>query len=296
MDNWRADLGPLVPFVTEGVRDLCVDGVGRVWSDNGAGFRETGLVLDPVTVRRIGVTVIEQGGGRVDDSRPIGDAALAGEIRAHLVLPPVARAGPLLSLRFPTKTRISLDDFTVEDTRQLASLTDETTLIGGVTGSGKTTLAAAVVDSLPDAHRVVIVEDLAEMNPRHDHTIHLTTRAANADGGGFVGLAELVRESLRMRPDSLVVGEIRGAEIREFLAAVTAGHHGLSTIHANGLDQIAVRVMTLGMLAGIPRDAIAPLVVASVPRVALCTRTGSGVAVTTGHFVEVSGTLRAVPD
>ena len=293
MHNWRADLGPLNALITESLRDLCIDGAGRVWTDSGTGFEPTGVRLEPAIVRRIGVTVIENGGGRVDDARPIGDAALAGEVRAHLVLPPVARAGPLLSLRFPARQRVTLDDFASEGSA-LARLTHEAALIGGITGSGKTTLASAVIDALPDRHRVVIVEDIAELSPKHQHTVHLTTRPPNVDGGGRIDLADLVRESLRMRPDSLVVGEIRGAEIREFLAAVTAGHHGLSTIHARGLDEIGVRVMALAMLAGIPRDAIATLVVSAIPLVALCQRVGAGVSVTTGRFVDADGELRVV--
>ena len=294
MDNWRTDLGPLAQFIDDGTRDLCIDGGGRVWTDDGGGFRSTGLILDPGTVRRIGATVVEVGGGRVDDARPIGDGALPGQIRAHLVLPPVARAGPLLSLRIPARHRISLHQFASTDPLDLLRCTTETTLIGGVTGSGKTTLLAAIVDAMPNERRVVIAEDIAEIDPTHEHTVHLTTRAANQDGGGAIGLAELVRESLRMRPDSLVVGEIRGPEIREFLAAVTAGHHGLSTIHAGGLGEIATRVTTLGMLAGIPRDAIAPLVASAVSRVALCERTASGVAVVTGRLVNDGGELRVV--
>lgn len=295
MHNWRADVGPLNALITERLRDLCIDGNGRVWTDSGAGFESTGLHLEPTVVRRIGVTVIENGGGRVDDARPIGDAALAGEVRAHLVLPPVARAGPLLSLRFPSRQRVTLDDFAA-DGSTLARMTHETALIGGLTGSGKTTLASAIIDALPAPHRVVIVEDIAELSPSHQHTVHLTTRPPNVDGGGRIELADIVRESLRMRPDSLVVGEIRGAEIREFLAAVTAGHHGLSTIHARGLDEIGVRVMTLAMLAGIPRDAIAPLVVSAIPLVAVCRRVGAGVSVTTGRFVEAGGELRVERD
>ncbi|MFM6968692.1 MAG: ATPase, T2SS/T4P/T4SS family [Microbacteriaceae bacterium] len=292
MDKWRTDLGPLAPFVDDTVRDLCVDGSGRVWVDRGHGFLDVGIALDPRTVRRIGVSLVESGGGRVDDARPMGDAALPGQIRAHLVLPPVARAGPLLSLRFPAVHRITFDQFTPVDGAKLEVLAVETTLIGGVTGSGKSTLLTAVIDAMHDARRVVIAEDITEINPSHPHTVHLTTRVANQDGGGRIELAELVRESLRMRPDSLVVGEIRGAEIRDFLAAVTAGHHGLSTIHANGLDEIATRVTTLAMLAGIPRNAIAPLVTSAVRRVALCERTDIGVTVAIGRLENVAGELR----
>lgn len=295
MDDWRTDLGPLATLIHPDIRDLCVDGRGHVWTDAGRGFTQADLSLAPEAVRRIGVALIDGAGGRVDDARPLGDAALAGRVRAHLVLPPVARDGPLLSLRFPATAGIGLGGFAVPPGTNIRDLTAETTLIAGVTGSGKTTLATALIDALPETHRVVIVEDLAEMSPRHPHTVHLTTRAANVDGAGAVILSDLVRESLRMRPDSLVVGEIRGSEIRDFIAAATAGHHGLATIHAGGLEDVATRVTALGLLAGIPRDAIPELVVSAIPRVVLCQRTAGGVAVTAGRFAIVNNKLVVDP-
>lgn len=293
MENWRTDLGPLSVLLTDSLRDLCVDGDGRAWVDDGRGFGETPVTLTPAEVRHIGVTLIESGGGRVDDARPIGDAALAGSMRVHLALPPIARTGPLLSIRFPPRRRLGLGDFTTDG--DLARLSRETSLIAGVTGSGKSTLAAAVIDALPPPTRVVIVEDIAELNPAHPHTVHLTTRAANADGGGAVRLSDLVAETLRMRPDSLVVGEIRGAEIRDFLAVTSAGHHGLSTIHAGSLEAIADRVTTVALLAGIPRAAIAPLVAGSVSTVALCSPSGDSVVVSLGRFIADGSRLRVVP-
>lgn len=296
MDNWRTDLGPLAGLVTSDTRDLCVDGSGRVWTDSGPGFRDSGVVLDPGSVRRIGVSLIDSAGGRVDDARPIGDSAFAGNVRAHLVLPPVARDGPLLSLRFAQTESVGLTGFTCATAIDLAEIARRGTLIAGVTGSGKTTLATAMLDALPQAQRVVIVEDLAEMNPRHPHTVHLTTRTANADGGGAVGLADLVRESLRMRPDSVVVGEIRGPEIREFLAAATSGHHTVATIHAGSIEQVAARVMTLALLAGVPRSVVAELVESAIPSVTFCRRTDRGFTVSTGRFVAERKRLRVVSE
>jgi pilus assembly protein CpaF len=292
MENWRADLGPLATVITAATRDLCVDGGGRVWTDDGRGFQESSIGLTPADVRRIGVSLIEAAGGRVDDAQPVGDAALSGRVRVHLALPPVARTGPLLSLRFPALDALGIDSFRFAAGIDPSEFAGNTTLIAGITGSGKTTLASAIIDSLPAAHRVVIVEDLAELNPQHPHTVHLTTRPANADGGGAVSLAALVRESLRMRPDSLVVGEVRGPEIRDFLSAVTAGHHGLSTIHAASLDEVATRVTILALLAGIPREAIAQLVAAAIPFVAHCERVGPRVTVTAGRFRAEGADLR----
>ncbi len=293
MENWRTDLGPLSVLLNDSLRDLCVDGDGRAWVDDGRGFRETPVTLTATEVRHIGVTLIESGGGRVDDARPVGDAALAGSLRVHLALPPVARTGPLLSIRFPSRRRLGLADFEADG--DLERLSRETSLIAGVTGSGKSTLAAAAIDGLPQSARVVIVEDVAELNPAHPHTVCLTTRAANADGGGAVRLSDLVAETLRMRPDSLVVGEIRGAEIRDFLAVTSAGHHGLSTIHAGSIEAIAARVTTVALLAGIPRSAVAPLVAGSISTVALCSRSDDSVTVSLGRFVAEGSRLRVVP-
>lgn len=294
VEDWRTDLGPLAGCASPTTRDLVVDGDGFVWIDDGSGFHAAGLTLSATEVRHIGVTVVNNAGGRVDDARPIGDAALAGKVRAHVVLPPVARKGPLLSLRFPSVSPLSTSDFTVGAGVDIRQLTESTTLVAGLTGSGKSTLVSALIDELPDSHRVVIVEDIAELNPRHPHTVHLATRAANADGGGAVHLSQLVKESLRMRPDSLVVGEIRGDEIRDFFAATTAGHHGLATIHAHSLNAIPTRLTTLALLAGIPRDAIAELATASVGRLALCTATPTGFSVDIGVLTTIRGELRAV--
>lgn len=295
VDDWLTDLGPVLPFITPRTRDLAIDGSGRVWTDEGGGFDGHDVRLDPVTVRRIGATLIDRAGGRIDDAKPIGDAALVGAVRAHMVLPPVARLGPLLSLRFPARERIPLSAFTVRGANDLAQLIDHTTLIAGVTGSGKTTLASGLIDQYPESARVVIIEDITELDPRHDHTVHLTVRQPNPDGGGSVALPDLVRESLRMRPDVLVVGEIRGVEIRDFFAAVTAGHRGLATVHAGSLAAVASRVRTLSMLAGISVDVAAELACSAVSRIVLCHRSENAFVAEIGEFAIANGELVVRP-
>lgn len=283
MDDWRAELGPIGTALVDGVRDICVDGFGRAWVDSGHGFVDSGLVLTATDVRRIGTSLIERGGGRVDDARPVGDASLAGRARVHLALPPIARHGPLLSVRIPAQVHPTLDSFRFSsDAARMACVT-ESVLVAGVTGSGKTTLASALLAQRPAHHRLVIIEDIAELDPLHPHCVHLASRAANPDGGGEVALGRLVTEALRMRPDSLVVGEIRGTEIGEFFAALTAGHHGISTVHARALEDVPARLTVLCLRAGIPLNAVAPLIVSAVPLVALCTRNGAGVDVTVGR-------------
>lgn len=274
---------------------MCVDGAGRVWTDLGSGFSDTGLIVAGSDVRRIGTALIERGGGRVDDSRPVGDAALAGLARVHLALPPIARHGPLLSIRVPARVHPTLDSFRFTHDAARTACVSESVLVAGVTGSGKTTLASALLAERPAHHRIVIIEDIAELDPPHPHCVHLTSRTSNADGGGEVTLGRLVTEALRMRPDSLVVGEIRGTEIGEFLAALTAGHHGISTVHARGLDDVAARLTVLCLRAGIPFAAIAPLVVSAVPLVALCTRHGTRVDVSVGRTATVNSSLVVTP-
>lgn len=294
MDDWRAELGPLVAVV-DGVTDLCIDGDGRVWTNSGNGFIDSRLVLGARDVRQIGVGLIERGGGRVDDARPIGDASLAGSVRVHVALPPVARSGPLVSLRFPRARTISLDDFRFDNAVARQACIESSVLIAGVTGSGKTTLASALLDTRSPTTRIVIIEDVAELNPTHPHCVHLTSRAANPEGGGAISLGQLVVESLRMRPDSLVLGEVRGPEIRDFLSALSAGHHGISTIHARSVEDVAARVMVLALVAGIPHAAIAPLVVSAIPLVAHIRRDGPEFRVTVGRTIIGESGLGVIP-
>lgn len=295
MNDWRADLGPIAPLVRNGVRDLAVLGAGDVWVSDGRGFASTGMALDAVDVRRIGTALIERGGGRVDDSRPIGDAALPGQIRVHLTLPPIARHGPLLSLRFPSITTIGLEQFRFATGADRQRCIDDSVLIVGVTGSGKTTLAGALLAQRPATDRIVIVEDVSELTPDHPHCVHLTSRAPNPDGGGAVSLQRLVTEALRMRPDSLVVGEIRGDEIVPFLAAVTAGHHGIATVHARNLDEVIPRLTMLCLSAGIPAVAIDTILVNAIRTVALCTQHESTIDVTVGTLVRHGTSLMVEP-
>lgn len=285
-------LGPLAALVTATTRDICIDGRGLAWVDNGKGFESSDIVLSPRDVRHIGVDLIERGGGRVDDARPVGDAALPGRMRAHLALPPIARDGPLLSIRFPSARTLDLTDFDIDTESRRELLSGNSVLVAGITGSGKTTVVSALAGSRPATERIVIIEDITELDPRHGHVASLTTRAANPDGGGEVTLGQLVVEALRMRPDMLIVGEIRGPEIRDFLLALTAGHRGLATVHASSLEAVPARMTTLALLAGIPHAAVATLIAQAVDVVALCERTDEGFRVTTARLVDDDGALR----
>ena len=284
-------LGPIGALVTADTRDICTDGAGRVWVDNGSGFALSDVTLSPRDVRFIGVGLVESGGGRVDDSQPLGDAALAGHLRAHVALPPISRDLPLLSIRFPRAERVDLDDFDFASPIVRDACTSGSLLVVGVTGSGKTALLSALIDSLIDSIRVVVLEDVSEIRAGHPHTVYLSTRGVNPDGGGRVNLAQLVRESLRMRPDVLAIGEIRGVEFRDYLLALTSGHRGLATVHAGSLAEVGARLTALALVSGIPLAAVPTLVPSAIPLVALCERIGGRVVVSAGTVGVENGAL-----
>ncbi len=287
-----AALGPLALAVEPDTTDLCVAGNGTVWVRGDAGFRPASVTLDVREVRRIAVTLIEMGGGRVDDAKPMGDAALPGSVRAHAVLPPIARDGAALSLRFPRGSPIGVDDYRVPSGFDWDDLVDHSTLVCGVTGSGKTTLVETLLGRCAVNERIVVLEDIAELRSTHPHVAHLTTRSANAESAGEVTLGSLVRESLRMSPDRIVVGEMRGAEIVDVLLALTSGHRGFATVHTRSLDHLPVRLHALGGVAGLDSSSVNRLVATAFDRVVFCQRVDGNVALETARLIMSDDELR----
>lgn len=260
----RAALGPLAAAVADpDVTDVFVTADGSVWADTGAGAqRVAGLRLDPGAARALAVGLIAAGGRHVDEATPCADVRLGDGMRVHVALPPIAWAGTAISLRLPRVTRVTLDsaglDRSAVATLRYALGERQTVLFTGATGSGKTTLMAAWLSDACPSDRIVIIEDVAEAPIAHPHLVSLECRQPNMEGAGGVDLARLVREALRMRPDRLVVGECRGAEIREFLAALNTGHRGGSgTLHANSLADVPSRLEAIGMIAGLAPEALA---------------------------------------
>ena len=263
-----AEFGVLGEVVSEaGVTDVFVNGDGSVRVDRGAGA----VLLDGVRVsaaaaRELAVRLIGLGGRHVDEAVPCIDVRLGDGVRVHAVLPPVSTGGTLLSLRLPHVSRLSLDDldaggFFAEvplvGVRELVARRANV-LVTGAGGSGKTTFLAALLSTAPEQERIVVLEDVAELRIEHPHVVALEARQANLEGAGGIGLDRLVREALRMRPDRLVVGECRGAELRELLAALNTGHDGgAGTLHANSLADVPARLEALGALAGMTPDAVA---------------------------------------
>jgi pilus assembly protein CpaF len=200
-----------------------------------------------------------------DDAQPWVDARLPSGVRLHAVLPPVAPDGPYLSLRVPRRRAFSLPELVAAGTvppdgaRLLGALVAARAsfVVSGGTGTGKTTLLAALLSLVPPSERLLLVEDSGELAPDHPHVVRLEGRPPNVEGAGAVGLQELVRQALRMRPDRLVVGEVRGAEVLDLLAALNTGHDGgCATVHAGSAAHVPARLEALATAAGLGREAL----------------------------------------
>lgn len=261
--------GPLEPLLAlPGVTDVLVNGADEVWLDRGAGLRRAEVrFADDETVRRLAQRLATAAGRRLDDAVPFVDAALPDGTRLHAVLPPIT-ARPTLSLRVLGRRRYALADLVAAGAMPAAvgdvlrTVIDARLgfVISGGTGSGKTTLLGAMLGAVDPAERLVLIEDAAELLVAHPHVVRLVTRTVNVEQAGAVGLRDLVRQSLRMRPDRLVVGEFRGAEMIELLVALNTGHDGgAATLHANSADAVPARLAALGALAGIGESGVTAL-------------------------------------
>ncbi|MFI7602782.1 TadA family conjugal transfer-associated ATPase [Actinoplanes sp. NPDC049681] len=276
-DRVRHDLvgaGPLASLLADPeVTDVLVNGTD-VWVDRGAGLlRAPSTFAHPDDVRRLAQRLAASCGRRLDDGRPYVDAYLPDGTRLHAVLPPVATSGPYLSLRTFRQRPFTLADLVRCGTvsSQVAPLLAAVVearlayLVVGGTGSGKTTLLGTLLGMVPATERIVLVEDAAELRPAHPHLVALQTRTSNVEGAGAVSLTDLLRQALRMRPDRLVVGECRGAEVVDLLGALNTGHEGgAGTLHANTPADVPARLEALGLLGGLPRAALHAQVVAAL--------------------------------
>jgi pilus assembly protein CpaF len=278
--------GPLTSLLSdERVTDVLVNGV-QVWVDRGAGLQRAAVHIgDPDDVRRLAQRLAAGCGRRLDDGQPYVDARLPDGTRLHAVLPPVAASGPYLSLRTFRHRPFTLADLVDRGTvaPEIAPLLAAIVaarlayLVAGGTGSGKTTLLGTLLGLVPPIERIVLVEDAAELRPAHPHVVALQARTANVEGAGSVGLTDLVRQALRMRPDRLVVGECRGAEVVDLLGALNTGHEGgAGTLHANAAMDVPARLEALGLLGGLPRAALHAQVLAALQVIVQLRRTPEG--------------------
>ena len=269
VDQLRRDVlgaGLLEPLLRDvGVTDVLVNGAHQVFVDRGEGLELTDVRFpDDEAVRRLAQRLAATAGRRLDDATPYVDLRLRDGTRFHAVLSPLARPGTVLSLRVPRDRLFDLDELVscgtlCQDGAELLRRIVERRLaflVTGGTGSGKTTLLSTLLSLVDPTHRLVVVEDASELRPHHPHVVGLEARPQNVEGACAVPLQVLVRQALRMRPDRLVVGEVRGSEIADLLAAMNTGHEGgCGTLHANSCADVPARVEALAMAAGMPRDA-----------------------------------------
>jgi pilus assembly protein CpaF len=259
--------GPLQALLSDPrVTDVLVNGPEEVWVDRGAGLERVAVRFpDDAAVRRLAVRLAAPTGRRLDDAQPWVDARLADGVRLHAVLPPVAPRGTCLSLRVPRRRVFALDELQragsvpPDGVELLARLISSRAafLVSGGTGTGKTTLLSALLSRVPAEERLLLVEDAGELDPAHPHVVRLEARPANVEGAGEVTLRDLVRQALRMRPDRVVVGEVRGAEVVDLLAALNTGHEGgCGTLHANSARDVPARLEALAAVAGMDRAAL----------------------------------------
>jgi pilus assembly protein CpaF len=254
--------GPLERLLADdSVTEIMVNGPHEIWIERQGKLLETTVRFnDESHLRRIINKMVAQVGRRIDESSPMVDARLPDGSRVNAIIPPLSLSGPLVTIRKFSKRRLNLDDMV-----KMGTLSAETTeflqrciraqlnmLISGGTGSGKTTLLNALSTAIPDTERIVTIEDAAELRLNQKHVLRLEARPKNLDGDGEIPIRQLLRNSLRMRPDRIIVGEVRGAEALDMLQAMNTGHDGsLSTVHANSPRDALSRIETMVLMAGI---------------------------------------------
>jgi pilus assembly protein CpaF len=301
--------GPLEPLLRDPhVTDVLVNAPDQVWIDRGEGLQRSEVrFLDAEAIRRLAQRLASAAGRRLDESAPFVDAQLPDGTRLHAVIPPIARGSSVVSLRVPRRRAFTLEQLvevgsvTPVGARWLRALIAARVafLISGGTGTGKTTILATLLGCVESHERILIVEDSAELRPEHPHVVSLESRPANVEGAGRITLSDLVRQALRMRPDRVVVGEVRGAEMVDLLAALNTGHEGgCGTLHANSAADVPARLEALGLAAGLPRAAVHSLAAAGLDAIVHLRRDERGHRRVAGiHVMELdeSGLVRAVP-
>ncbi|MBN9643785.1 TadA family conjugal transfer-associated ATPase [Corynebacterium mendelii] len=277
-------------LAVDGVTDVVVTGPDNVFFDRGQGLvRSAVRFADDAAVRRLATRLIVSCGRRLDDAQPFGNGRIrradGTAVRVHALLSPPSDSGTCLSLRVLRQATTSLAALQRSGTMPplvatvLAAVVRHrrALLVCGGTGSGKTTVLGALLGQVDPAERIIIIEDTAELKPVHPHTVSLVAQAANAEGSGAITMSALVKQALRMRPDRIVVGEIRGAEIVDLLAALNTGHEGgAGTVHANSLAEIPARMQALGGLGGLDGKALDAQLAAAIDVVVSMRRTRHG--------------------
>ena len=284
-------LGLLEPVLSlPGLTDVVVNGPDSCFVDCGQGLqpRDIGFA-DDAEVRQLATRLAAVAGVRLDDAQPFADGRLTRpdgtRIRLHALLAPPSASGTCISLRVLRQAQTSLEelitngsiDSSLEHVLRAVVECRASFLVTGGTGSGKTTLLAALLGCVPVTERLLIIEDTPELSPNHPHVVTLVSRRANAEGRGEISMSLLLRQALRMRPDRIVVGEIRGREVVDLLAALNTGHDGgAGTLHANSLFEVPARMEALAALGGLDRAALHSQLAAAVHMVLTMERTPQG--------------------
>ena len=278
-------LGPLEPFLADAsITEVMINGPGRAYVERNGRLEQIALNLDAAAIVRLVERVVAPLGLRLDRASPMVDARLADGSRLHAVIPPLAVDGPCVTIRRFGARAVPLDAFGLGSHAALflewVVAAGWNVLVAGGTSAGKTTLLNALSAGIPSGERIVTIEETAELRLAQPHVVRLEARPANAEGAGEVSVRALVRAALRMRPDRVVVGEVRGGEALDMLQALNTGHEGsMSTIHANGTGDALARLETLTLLAdsGLPLAAVRSQLAASVDVVVHVARRAGGI-------------------
>jgi pilus assembly protein CpaF len=297
-------LGPLEPLLADpSVDEVMVNGAGAVYVERRGRIEPTDVAFgsDAELLHAI-ERILAPLGRRVDEASPLCDARLADGSRVNVVVPPLSLSGPLLTIRRFRRDGFSLRELVANGTIPAAAAellavavtARASVLVSGGTGSGKTTTLNALSGAIPAGERIVTIEDAAELSLRQEHVLRLEARPPNLEGSGEVTIRQLVRNALRMRPDRIVVGEVRGAEALDLLQALNTGHDGsLSTVHANSPEDALRRLETLALMAdvGLPHAAVREQVATAVDLVVHQERRrdGSRAVTSVAEVVRVAG-------
>jgi pilus assembly protein CpaF len=293
--------GPLERLLADdSITEVMCNGADDVWIERGGKLYETTVrFTDESHLRRIINKIVSQVGRRIDESSPMVDARLPDGSRVNAVIAPLSLSGPLLTIRKFSRRRLSLEDMV-----NIGSLSEESVdflkrcieaqlnmLISGGTGSGKTTLLNGLSSAIPNNERIVTIEDAAELQLHQRHVLRLEARPPNIEGEGHIPIRDLVRNSLRMRPDRIIVGEVRGAEALDMLQAMNTGHEGsMTTLHSNSPRDAIARLETMIMMAGfeLPLKAMRTQIASAVDLIVQANRLQGGPRKVT-HISEVVG-------
>ncbi|MDP6840567.1 MAG: CpaF family protein, partial [Rhodospirillales bacterium] len=288
--NDMLGLGPLEPLLAdEAINDIMVNGARQVYVERGGKLELTDVTFrDNAHVMNIAQRIVSAVGRRIDETSPLVDARLADGSRVNIIIPPLAIDGPSISIRKFSEKKITLDVMARQKnlseamarTLKIAARARLNILISGGTGSGKTTLLNALSQMIDHGERVVTIEDAAELQLQQPHVVRLETRPQNLEGDGEITQTELVKNALRMRPDRIILGEIRAGEALDMLQAMNTGHDGsLGTIHANNPREALTRLENMVAMSGVklPNEAVRAQIAGALDMIVQVSRMRDGI-------------------